>query len=330
VTFACHLQALSYCQTSLSKRLRRLLCLYLQQKDRQMKPATAVVTVHRQHHVYTEFYACPGARQTIILVNGSLATTAAFAQTIRYLRPLFNVALYDQPYAGRSKPHNSHQQPLSKEDESQILLELIEYFAADCLLSFSWGGAAALLALAQAPARIEKAVISSFTPRLNAPMLDYLERGLCYLHNLDRENIGLLVNSTLGKYLPALFKRHNHRHISSLAEHEYRQLHAHIQLLLNQDTSCDTRYLANIEIPLLFVNGEHDEYTSPADARLFAEHVRDCQFSTIRNTGHFLDLEHQAARMQSQHALVSFFQSEPSARQSAHCRAHPKQAMQAG
>lgn len=276
-----------------------------------MKPATAVVTAHRQYQVYTEFYACPAALKTIILVNGSLATTASFAQTLKYLQPQFNVVLYDQPYAGQSKPHNSHQQPLRKEDEAEILLELIELFAADYLLSFSWGGACALLALAQAQTRIEKAVISSFTPRLNAPMLDYLERGRRYLHNLERENIGQLVNSTMGKYLPSLFKRHNHRHISSLAVHEYQQMHAHIEQLLSHDYHCDTRYLASIEIPLLFVNGEHDEYTSPADARLFAEHVQDCQFSTLSNTGHFLDMEHKGARRQAQQALLGFLQASP-------------------
>ncbi|MDP3846888.1 MAG: alpha/beta hydrolase [Pseudomonas sp.] len=280
-----------------------------------MKPATAVVTAHHHYQVYTEFYACPTARKTILLVNGSLATTAAFAQTIKYLQPQFNVVLYDQPYAGQSKPHNSHQQPLSKEDEAEILLDLIELFGADYLLSFSWGGACALLALAQAPARIEKAIISSFTPRLNAPMLDYLEQGRRYLHNVERENIAQLVNNTLGKYLPSLFKRHNQRHISNLAVHEYRQMHAHIDRLLSHTDHCDTRYLSRIKIPMLFVNGEHDEYTSPADARLFVEHVPDCQFSTLRNTGHFLDMEHKGAWLQAQQALLGFLQSAPSVQQ---------------
>jgi len=283
-----------------------------------MKPATAIVTAHRHYQVYTEFYACPAARKTILLVNGSLATTAAFAQTIKYLQPQFNVVLYDQPYAGQSKPHNSHQQPLRKEDEAEILLDLIELFGADYLLSFSWGGACALLALAQAPARIEKAIISSFTPRLNAPMLDYLEQGRRYLHNLERENIAQLVNNTLGKYLPSLFKRHNQRHISGLAVHEYRQMHAHIEHLLSTPEPCDNRYLSRIEIPLLFVNGEHDEYTSPADARLFAEHVPDCQFSTLRNTGHFLDMEHKGAWLQAQQALLGFLQAAPTAQQHHH------------
>ena len=274
-----------------------------------MKPAIAVVDIHRTFKVHTEFYANPSARKTIILINGSLATTAAFAQTIKYLQPQFNVVLYDQPYAGQSKPHNSHSRPISKEDEAAILLELIEVFQVDYLLSFSWGGVAAMLALAQRPARIEKAVITSFSPLLNAPMLDYLEKGMTYLHAIDGENVGQLVNSTIGKYLPSLFKRYNHRHISSLDSHEYLQMHAHINQVVHMDNHCQMECLAAIDIPLLFINGEHDEYTSPDDVRVFAEYLSDCQFATINNAGHFLDMEHKKAWLQSQAVMLNFLQA---------------------
>jgi pimeloyl-ACP methyl ester carboxylesterase len=274
-----------------------------------MKPAIAVVDIHRTFKVHTEFYANPSARKTIILVNGSLATTAAFAQTLKYLRPQFNVVLYDQPYAGQSKPHNSHTRPISKEDEATILLELIEQFQADYLLSFSWGGVAAMLALAQRPERIEKAVITSFSPLLNEPMLDYLEKGMTHLQAIDGENVGLLVNSTIGKYLPSLFKRYNQRHISTLDSHEYLQMHAHINQVVHMDNHCQMDCLSAIDIPLLFINGEHDEYTSPADVRLFAKYLGDCQFTTINNAGHFLDMEHKNAWLQSQAALLNFLQA---------------------
>lgn len=274
-----------------------------------MKPAIAVVDIHRTFKVHTEFYANPSARKTIILINGSLATTAAFAQTIKYLQPQFNVVLYDQPYAGQSKPHNSHSRPISKEDEATILLELIEQFQVDYLLSFSWGGVAAMLALAQRPARIEKAVITSFSPLLNAPMLDYLEKGMTYLQAIDGENVGQLVNSTIGKYLPSLFKRYNQRHISSLDSHEYLQMHAHINQVVHMDNHCQMECLTAIDIPLLFINGEHDEYTSPDDVRLFAEYLSDCQFATIDNAGHFLDMEHKKAWLQSQSVMLKFLQA---------------------
>lgn len=276
-----------------------------------MKPAIAVVDVHGTYKVHTEFYASPAARKTIILVNGSLATTASFAQTVKYLNTQFNVVLYDQPYAGQSKAHNSNSQPIAKEDEAAILLDLIEHFKVDYLQSFSWGGVAAMLALSQRPARIEKAVITSFSPLLNEPMLAYLEKGLEDLQAVDGISLGHLVNNTIGKYLPSLFKRFNHRHISSLDEHEYRQMFAHVNQVVHMESHCKMECLTGIKIPVLFVNGEHDEYTSPEDVRLLTKYLSDCRFATIDNAGHFLDMEHKAAWLQSRDVLLNFLQSAP-------------------
>ncbi len=273
-----------------------------------MMPKTAIVEIGKKYKVYTEHYLNATADKTIILVNGSLATTASFAQTVRYLRPRFNVVLYDQPYAGQSKQHNQHDQPIRKEDEAAILLELIEHFRAQHVMSFSWGGAATLLALAQQPPRIEKAVISSFAARINTPMRDYLESGRHFLQACDRRNVGRLINSTIGKHLPSLFKRFNERHVSSLDEHEYRQMHFHVNEVLTQDTHCYVSCADAIEVPLLFINGERDEYTSVEDARLFVRHSRQAQFQTINNAGHFLDMEHPTAWHDTQQALLGFLQ----------------------
>lgn len=271
-----------------------------------MRPEIAVLDIQGQYRVYTEFYRADAAEKTIILVNGSMATTASFAQTVKNLHPQFNVVCYDQPYAGKSKAHNRHEKMLTKEVEGQILLELIDHFAAEHVLSFSWGGAATLVALAHRPRRIEKAVISSFSPVINAPMRDYLERGVDYLGSLDRDRVGHLVNSTIGKHLPSLFKRFNYRHVSTLAEHEYGQMHFHISDVLNSDRLCYLNAAKKISVPVLFVNGEWDEYTAAADAQLFGNYVQNSTFTTVQATGHFLDMEHKAACRDSSEALLGF------------------------
>jgi pimeloyl-ACP methyl ester carboxylesterase len=279
-----------------------------------MKPEIAVLDIQGQFRVYTEFYRADAAEKTIIMVNGSLATTASFAQTVRNLYPKFNVVLYDQPYAGKSKPHNVHQTPLTKEIEGRILLELIDHFNAEHIMSFSWGGAAALVALAHRPKRIEKAVISSFSPVINEPMRDYLERGQQHLGAFDRFEVGNLINSTIGKHLPSLFKRFNYKHVSSLDLHEYAQMHHHINHVLDLTTHNQIKAAKRINVPVLFMNGEWDEYTAADDARLFSNHIRDCHFTTIQAAGHFLDMENKAACVQSQNALLSFLTpaAEPS------------------
>ena len=271
-----------------------------------MRPETAVVEINRKHNVHTEFYGNPAASKTIILVNGSLATTASFAQTIKYLQPQFNVVAFDLPYAGQSKPYNSDFTPISKEDEAAILLHLIDLYGANYLMSFSWGGVASMLALAQRPATLEKAAICSFSPILNVPMLDYLHKGLRFLNAVDRDNVALLVNSTIGKHLPSLFKRFNYRHVSSLDSHEYAQMHFHINEVLQHDLERALNGARNIDIPVLFINGDRDEYTTVEDARQFGKHVGRSQFSVIRDAGHFLDMENKTACENTRSVMLGF------------------------
>ncbi len=276
-----------------------------------MRAHTALLTVNRRYTVHTEFYYNPAASQTILLVNGSLSTTAAFAQTLKYLLKQFNVVLYDQPYAGHSKAHNEHSRPLTSETEAAILLELIEHFHASLLLSFSWGGLPSLLALAQRPALIEKAVIASFTPVINSPMRAYLEQGLELFAGAERNKIASLVNDSLGRHLPSLFKRYNQRHISNLDEHEYRQMHFHIQRVLQAESNCYAEHCRKIEVPLLFINGALDTHTSANDALGFDKLVANSRFRTLADAGHFLDMEHKNALQQMRHELLEFLSPPP-------------------
>ena len=281
-----------------------------------MSPEKAVLDIQGQFRVYTEFYRADAAEKTIIMVNGSLATTASFAQTVRNLYPTMNIVLYDQPYAGKSKPHNRHEKPLTREMEGQILLELIDHFNAEHVMSFSWGGAAALVALSHRPKRIESAVISSFSPVLNEHMRDYLNRGIVHLGAHNRYEVGHLINNTIGKHLPSLFKRFNYRHVSSLDLHEYDQMHYHISQVLEIDPGNYLTAAKNINVPVLFMNGAWDEYTAANDAVHFGKYVKDCSFSVIEAAGHFLDMEHKAACCDSKRALLSFLQPEPAVAES--------------
>lgn len=294
-----------------------------------MSPEIAVLDIQGLYRVYTEFYRADAAEKTIIMVNGSLATTASYAQTVRNLYPQFNIVLFDQPYAGRSKPHNTHEAPLNREMEAQILLELIEHFRAEHVMSFSWGGVATLLALAQRPKRIEKAIVSSFSPVINDAMLDYLQRGVKHLGDRNRYEVGHLINNTIGKHLPSLFKRFNYRHVSSLDLHEYDQMHHHVTQVLEIDPQNYLAAASNIKVPVLFMNGALDEYTSAQDAHHFTRYVEKCSFSTIHDAGHFLDMENKAACRDSKNALLGFLQPDAVSGSSTRHAFHQPQGTQA-
>ncbi len=285
-----------------------------------MKPEHEMVETLGLFRIHTHYYASPAPQGTVILVNGSLATMAAFAQTVRFLQPHFNVVLFDEPYSGESKAYNANQRPITKEQEAGILLELIAHFQADHLLSFSWGGASALLALSQRPPTIRKAILTAFSPLINSAMRGYLESGIDLLMNYERRKLALLMNETIGEHLPSLAKRYNFRHIISLADHEYQQMAFHISQLLTQDNHCYLMDSANIEVPLLFINGDLDRYTSPQDAHHFGRYIRDCSYATVSGAGHFLDMENKDAWQQTSNAVLGFLgesgrQGETSAEQ---------------
>ena len=260
-----------------------------------MEPEALLVSVPGGFKIYVEHYRINPSFETVILVNGALATTTSFNQTVKYLRENFNVVLYDLPYAGQSKPHNDNSNLLTKDNEVDILSFLIDRFEADHLISISWGGVAALLALSRGPKSVKKAVIGSFSPKLNAAMLDYLDKGQRYLETNDQAGASALLNNTVGKYLPRLLKLYNYRYLSTLAEHEYTQIAFHMQQIRQLDAQRYVNRFVGIKIPVMFVNGELDEYTTASDIRPLSQYIRHSSFVTVPATGHFLDLENKRA-----------------------------------
>ena len=122
----------------------------------------------------------------------------------------------------------------------------------------------------------------------------------------DRDGIAALVNGTIGKHLPSLYQRYNHRHIRSLELYEYAQMKFHVDTVLHHEGRSCVSQADAIDIPLLFLNGEWDEYTTPQDARLFAQHARHCDFHRVARAGHFIDVEHKRACLETRDAVLDF------------------------
>ncbi len=145
-----------------------------------MGAQSKILTIGK-YKVYAETYWKGSDAKTILLVNGALSTTGSFGQTVKYLQPHYNLVLFDLPFSGQSRAHNPDDMIVSKEDEVDILLQLIDLYQVNHLLSVSWGGVSALLALSACPPSVEKAIISSFSPVLNEAMLDYIDNAQVYL-----------------------------------------------------------------------------------------------------------------------------------------------------
>ena len=261
-----------------------------------MNPEAGIISVFGKYSVYCEYHKKAGATKTAVMVNGALATTTSFSQTIRNLRDHVNIVLFDLPFAGRSREHNVGNGVLTKDDEVEILLYLIEHFQVNYLIGASWGSVASLLSLSRNPPTIEKAVILSFSPLINEAMRNYMTDALRFLRDQDIPGGANLLNNTVGKYLPRLLKAHNHKYLLSMVQGNERQIMFHIDQIFALDRSQYVSRFAAINVPVLFINGELDEYTTTEDVRSLARHIRHCRFAVIPNAGHFLELESTQAR----------------------------------
>ncbi|CDU31387.1 putative fatty acid biosynthetic protein [Burkholderia pseudomallei] len=274
--------------------------------EKQVVALPSGLKVHVERHVFDPAF------ETVILVNGALATTASFGQTIRYLGERVNAVCFDLPYAGQSRQHNPGEYILTKDDEVEILLHLAERFEPSLLLSVSWGGVASLFALARGCASVRRAVIASFSPFLNDAMTDYVTRARDHIAAGENLKAAQLLNDTVGRYLPRIMKLYNYRYLTKLPRNEQDQVAFHVDQILAMQPEQYLPEFRQIGCAVKFINGELDEYTTASDVRRLAAYVRRAEFATIRQAGHFLDLE--GRQQQEQVRARSWVSSPTSAR----------------
>jgi rhamnosyltransferase subunit A len=269
-----------------------------------------VVRVTKQLKVYVEMHRFHANGDSVILVNGALATTASFGQTVKYMGERYNVICFDLPYAGQSRQHNRESFVLTKDDEIDILLHVIRLLEPTCLYSVSWGGLAALMALARERTSIARAVIGSFSPHLNAAMLDYVGSARDFLAAGNHIAAAQLLNDTVGAHLPRIVKLLNYRYLTALGAEYLEQIRFHTEQILSLDSGDWLDKLSAIDCRLKFINGELDQHTSSRDIRQIAPYVRHAQFATIPGTGHFLELEGREQAAAVREEILPFFDDE--------------------
>eukprot|EP01030_Chromulinospumella_sphaerica_P017597 gene17597-17430_t len=87
-----------------------------------------IKNVFKDYAVSVEQIGDAPDKKNVLLVNGAMTTTSAFARTSKCLAEHFNVVLFDLPFAGNSRAHNPNRCLVTKDDEVQTLLALIEGF----------------------------------------------------------------------------------------------------------------------------------------------------------------------------------------------------------
>ncbi|WP_338133879.1 MULTISPECIES: alpha/beta fold hydrolase [Lonsdalea] len=230
-------------------------------------------------------------------MNGALATSSSFLNWVKHLKGKVNTILFDFPFAGKSKLLNDSLDIITKEQEVDIINSLIRRYRPEIIMSVSWGGLGALMAASRNNDILEMAVISAFSMTINEKMERYILKAREYVYRGDFEAVANLLNREVGKYLPRLLKRTNFNHVANLDEHEYRQACFHLDQILMLKNYHYEKFISKISFPIIFINGEKDEYTTCKEVKIFGHYLDDARFYTLKGAGHFLDLESKAASL---------------------------------
>ncbi|SFH84568.1 rhamnosyltransferase subunit A [Paraburkholderia megapolitana] len=275
--------------------------------EMDMPVEKVAVRLANSFHVHVERHIFHADRDSVILINGALATTASFGQTIKYMSAHHNVLCFDLPYAGQSRQHNKRSFLLSKDDEVDILLELIHRYKPGYLCSVSWGGLAALLALSRGASSIRRAAICSFSPYLNDAMVRYITTARDLLSRGENKAAAHLLNDTVGRNLPRIVKLLNYRYLTSLPKEEQDQVAFHVDQILALQPDVYLPQMSNIRCQVKFINGMLDEHTTARDIRQISTYVKGAQFAAIPDAGHFLDLEGRSQAAAVRDEILGFY-----------------------
>jgi len=265
-----------------------------------------IITVSGGGRVHCEYFATPAPRGTVLMVNGAFATITSLHHTIKYLVEQFNVIAFDLPFAGASRELNPGTGTLEKEREVSILLDLMRIYEPDFAMSMSWGGVSLLLSLPHRPASLKRVILGSFAPEVTLPMREFIEQSSKLIADGEYVEVADLFNRTMGRCLPRIFQGLNARYLGEFIPQAKSQILFHFQHVLSMELQHYEATLAEIDLPLMFVNGELDQFTTPESiSRLHlprAQIRREC----VPGAGHFLDMEGTSIRRQMRTLLIDY------------------------
>ncbi|MFI4974576.1 MAG: alpha/beta fold hydrolase [Caulobacterales bacterium] len=257
--------------------------------------------------VFVQHVVRTGAtRGTILFVNGAVATIASLRWAVKELTD-FNLVLFDFPQFGGSAAHNRGDELLTKEAEAAVILDLIAHYRPDFLAAQSWGGAGAMLALAQSAGSVRRVVLASFSAGLTPVLRETVGEIAAALASPEPELAARITVERLGERLPDAARRLNERYLLKFDPDDQARTLRQLDYVAAMDWSGDMARFGRVDMPVLFINGAADRFTPPGSVRPFASILADPRFVAIPGAGHFLAQESPTACGAVVRVLSGFF-----------------------
>ncbi len=186
------------------------------------------------------------------------------------------------------------------------MLAVIARLEPDYVAAISWGGTAALLALAQRPPGVRRAVLAGYSLGVTAAMRSLGAR-LLTLIGTDNAAAARLVVGELGERLSPRLQAIYLDYFLGLGSAPIEDIAAHIRRVMALDIGRYLDRLRAVDIPLLCLNGALDRFTAPDAIRPIGAYVAEAEFAEIPGAGHFLTNESLGVARLVAEAVGGFF-----------------------
>lgn len=232
----------------------------------------------------------------LVVLNGAMQTTLAWAEVVPALARWFRVVLLDFRDQGQSSPRAPG---YTVDDQAADVLALLDHLGAERahVAGISYGGAVALALARDCGHRIHRLVLSSTTPR---PTPYLLAVGDAWEAAAERGRAAELFElASLTAYSDAFHARHaavlaqRKPLFEALATPAW--LRAFLRIARSARDFDFTGALPDIRVPTLLLCGSDDRLTPAADMRAMAGRMPHAVALTVPGAGHALPVEQPVA-----------------------------------
>ncbi|MEG0472632.1 MAG: alpha/beta hydrolase [Solibacillus sp.] len=235
-------------------------------------------------------YTREGSGKVLVLIHGFLGGMAIFDKIIEPLTQTFDVIAVDLPGHGQSELGEDKDYTIQRYAEDVVEVLLKEKVESANWLGHSMGGYIMLAALEKKLFPIDKAILLYSTDV--ADTLEATEKRTKQQYEIHESGVGSFVDGMIDQLLAPEAKTDD---ILLAKEVAYEATSDGLVAALGaMMTRSDQRKLvANIEIPLLIIEGEQDQVVKPIE--VYNRHVQ----KVTTNTGHLGMLEDSKAVIQA-------------------------------
>lgn len=235
-------------------------------------------------------YTRKGSGKVLVLIHGFLGGMAIFDKIIEPLTQTFEVIAIDLPGHGQSELGEDKEYTMQRYAEDIVEVLLKEKVENAYWLGHSMGGYITLAALEKKLFPIDKAILLYSSDMTDTP--EAIEKRTKQQEEIQKSGVGSFVDGMIDQLLAPDAKTEDILFAKEVAyEATADGLIAALGAMM---TRADQRKLvANIEIPLLIIEGEQDQVVKPIE--VYNRHIQ----KVTTNTGHLGMLEDSKAVIQA-------------------------------